>query len=181
MNKSSGWTIALSVLMILAGLVAIVVPPLAGIAATLLIAWLLVFCGVAHLILCWHRRGAGGVLMEFLVGILYLGVGIYIVINPVAGLASLTFVLALYLFVEAILEFILALNLGKVSGSGWLWIDGIVNLVLAVMIWKTWPFSAVWVIGTLVGIGIIFTAFTRLMLSLEARRAAHGAAAQAPS
>ena len=42
------------------------------------------------------------------------------------------------------------------------------------MIWKTWPISAVWVIGTLVGFGILFTAFTRLMLSLELRRAAGG-------
>src|SRR5580658_6379850 len=98
MNKSSGWSITLSILMILAGLLAIIIPPLAGIAATVLIAWLLEFCGIAHLIYCWHRRSGGGVLWEFLVGLLYLAAGIYILINPVAGLASLTIVLAFYLF-----------------------------------------------------------------------------------
>lgn len=167
--------------MILAGLLAIIIPPLAGIAATLLIAWLLEFCGVAHLFFCWHRRGVGGVLLEFLVGILYLAVGVYILINPVAGLASLTIILAFYLFMEAILEFILALNLHKIKGSGWLWVDGVVDLILAVMIWRTWPVSATWVIGTLVGFGILFTAFARLMLSLEARRSAKEAAAPGSS
>jgi uncharacterized membrane protein HdeD (DUF308 family) len=167
--------------MILAGLLAIIVPPLAGIAATLLIAWLLEFCGIAHLIFCWHRRGAGGVLWEFLVGVLYLVAGIYILINPVAGLASLTIVLAVYLFMEAILEFILALNLGKIKASGWLWADGVVNLILAIMIWKTWPLSAGWAIGTLLGIGILFTAVARLMLSLDARQAAGGAGTPAPA
>lgn len=181
MNKSLGWSITLSVLMILAGLFAIIIPPLAGIAATLLIAWLLEFCGVAHLFFCWNRRGVGGVLLEFLVGVLYLAVGIYILINPVAGLTSLTIVLAFYLFMEAVLEFILALNLGKLKAAGWLWADGVVDLILAVMIWRTWPLSAVWAIGTLVGIGILFTAFTRLMLSLEARRALSETSAPAPS
>jgi len=167
--------------MILAGVLAIVAPLLSGLAATLLVAWLLEFCGVAHLIYCWHRRGAGGVLLDFLVGLLYLAVGIYILVHPMAGLASLTVVLAFYLFIEAILEFILAFNLGKIRGSGWLWVDGVVNLVLAAMIWKTWPVSAAWVIGTLLGIGILFTAFARLMLSLEAKRLAKEAAAPASS
>jgi uncharacterized membrane protein HdeD (DUF308 family) len=181
MNKSFGWSISLSVLMILAGLLAIIIPPLAGLAATLFIAWLLLFCGAAHLVYAWHSRGGGGVLWEVLVGILYAVVGFYIIVNPVAGLASLTFALAIYLFAEAILEFILASQLRGKKGVGLLWLDGIINLVLAVMIWKTWPSSAVWVVGTLVGFGILFTAFTRLMITLEARRLASGTAAPAPA
>ena len=53
--------------MIVAGLFAIIIPPLAGIAATLLIGWLLVFCGGAHLVFAWHRRGIGGVLLDRLI------------------------------------------------------------------------------------------------------------------
>jgi uncharacterized membrane protein HdeD (DUF308 family) len=49
-------------------------------------------------------------------------------------------------------------------------VDGIVTLVLAVMIWRTWPSSAVWVIGTLVGISMLFSGITRLMLSLAVRK-----------
>ena len=181
MNKSFGWSVTLSVVMILAGLLAIIISPLAGIAVALLIGWLLVITGGAHLLFCWHRRGVGGVLWEVLLGILYLVVGIYILMNPMAGLASLTLALAFYLFVEAILEFFLGFQLHGTKGAGWLWVDGIVDLILAIMIWKTWPVSTGWVIGTLLGFGILFTGFSRLVLSLEARRAAKETAASARS
>jgi len=61
------------------------------------------------------------------------------------------------LFVEAVLEFILWSQLRSVAGKGWLLLDEIVTLVLAAMIWSTWPSSASWVIGTLVGISIFFS------------------------
>jgi uncharacterized membrane protein HdeD (DUF308 family) len=75
-----------------------------------------------------------------------------------------------YLFAEAILEFLLAARLKAVGGRGWLILDGVVTLVLAILIWKTWPSSSPWVIGTLLGINFIFSGTTRLMLLLAARR-----------
>ena len=77
---------------------------------------------------------------------------------------------AIYLFVEGVLEFILWSQLRSVAGKGWLLLDGIVTLILAAMIWSTWPSSAAWVIGTLVGISIFFSGISRLVLSLAARR-----------
>ena len=71
-KKSVGWSIGLSVLMILAGFLAIAVPQAAGIAVNLLVAWLLVFSGAAHLVFAWHTRTTGGILWELLVGILYV-------------------------------------------------------------------------------------------------------------
>jgi uncharacterized membrane protein HdeD (DUF308 family) len=62
--------------------------------------------------------------------------------NPVAGLASLTIALAIYLFLEAVLEFVLGFKLRPLPGSGWLLFDGIITLILAVMIWRTWPSSS---------------------------------------
>jgi len=68
------------------------------------------------------------------------------------------------------LEFILSFRLRPLPGSGWLLFDGIITLILAIMIWKTWPSSSEWVIGTLVGISMLFSGISRLMLSLAARR-----------
>ena len=169
-KKSVGWSIWLSVLMILAGFLAIAVPQAAGIAVNLLVAWLLVFSGGAHLAFAWHTRTAGGILWELLVGILYVFVGCYLLFRPVAGLASLTLALAIYLFAEGVLELILSFRLRPMPGSGWLLFDGIITLILAVMIWRTWPSSTEWVIGTLVGISMLFSGISRLMLSLAARR-----------
>jgi uncharacterized membrane protein HdeD (DUF308 family) len=162
----------LSTLMIVAGLLAIALPQLAGVAIDTLIAWLLMFSGVVHLMYAWHTRTAGAALWEVLVGVAYAGVGLYLLVFPVAGLASLTLALALYLFVEGVMEFALSFQLRPMPGTGWLLFDGIVTLVLAAMIWTTWPWNAVWVIGTLVGISMLLSGLTRLMLSVAVRQSA---------
>lgn len=170
-KESLGWSIALSVLMIVAGILAIVVPPVAGITVAILVAWLLIFSGGAHLVFAWHTRTTGGLVWELLLGIVYMLVGLYILIHPVAGLVSLTLALAIYLLAEGILEFVLSFRLRPMPGRGWLLFDGIITLILAIMIWTTWPSNTEWVIGTLVGISMLFSGTTRLMLSLAARRA----------
>jgi uncharacterized membrane protein HdeD (DUF308 family) len=76
-------------------------------------------------------------------------VGVYTLVHPLAGLASLTLVLAIYLFAEGVLEFALSFRLRPLTGSNWLLFDGIVTLILAILIWRTWPSNTEWVIGTL--------------------------------
>jgi len=169
-KESVGWSIGLSVLMLLAGILAIVVPPVAGIAVLVVVAWLLILSGAAHLVFAWHTRTAGGTIWELLLGILYILVGAYALLHPVAGLASLTLFLTVYLFAEAVLELVLSFRLRPLPGSNWLLFDGIVTLVLAILIWRSWPSSTEWVIGTLVGISMLFSGTARLSLSLAARR-----------
>ena len=165
----TGWSAVVGGLMILAGILAIGLPLVAGIAVNLLVAWLLVICGVAHFAFAWHLRSAGGVVWQVLLGVLYIGTGVYLLVRPVAGLVSLTLALAIYLFFEGVLELILSFQVGAMRGRGWLVFDGIVTLILSVLIWRTWPASTDWVIGTLVGISILFSGVTRVMLSLGAR------------
>ena len=169
-KQSVGWAIALSILMILAGCLAIFVPPAAGIAVAVLVAWLLTLSGVVHLVFAWHMRQTKGALWELLLGILYVALGVYLIAYPVAGLASLTLLLASYLFAKGILEFILAFRLRPLAGTGWLVFDGIVTLLLGVMIAASWPSSSEWAIGTLIGISMLFAGVSRLSLSLAARR-----------
>jgi uncharacterized membrane protein HdeD (DUF308 family) len=169
-KESVGWSIGLSVLMLVAGTLAIVMPPVAGIAVLVIVAWLLMFSGAAHLVFAWHTRTTGGMIWELLLGILYIFVGIYALLHPAAGLASLTLFLAAYLFVEGVLEFVLSFRLRPMPGSSWLLFDGIITLILAILIWRSWPSSTEWVIGTLVGVSMIFSGAARLSLSLAARR-----------
>ena len=171
-KESVGWSIALSVLMILAGMLAIALPQVAGITVNILVAWLLVFSGLTHFVFAWHTRTAGGLLWELLLGVLYIGIGVYLLLHPVAGLVTLTLALAIYLFVEGVLEFVLSFAVRPLPGSGWLLVDGIITLILAVLIWRTWPSNTEWVIGTLVGISMLFSGITRLMISLSARNVA---------
>jgi len=169
-KQSVGWAIALSVLLILAGILAIVVPPVAGIGVAILVAWLVLLGGVAHLAIAWHIRSTGGLVWELLVGLLYLAIAVYMLIWPVAGLASLTLLLACYLFAKGVLVLILAFRIRHHAGSGWLFFDGVIALILGAMIGLSWPWSSEWAIGTLIGISMLFAGITRLPMAMAARR-----------
>jgi uncharacterized membrane protein HdeD (DUF308 family) len=170
LHRATTWSIVLSVLLIAAGAIAILSPMIAGVAITVVVGWLLIVSGALHLAFAFGSGGARAVVWQILLGLAYGFIGVYVLANPVAGLASLTFAIAIYLFVEGVLEFVLSFQLRPAPGSGWLLADGIITLVLAVMIWSTWPSSAAWVVGTLVGISMFFSGITRLMLSLAGRR-----------
>jgi uncharacterized membrane protein HdeD (DUF308 family) len=169
-KKSLGWSIAISIVMIVAGILAMIIPPAAGIAVTVFVGWALVFSGVLHFVYAWQTRETRGALWEVLVGILYVFTGGYLLWNPIIGLASLTFALAIYLLAEAVLEFVLAYRLRPAPGSGWLAVDAVITLILSILIWRTWPSNVPWVLGILVGISMLFSGVARLMLSLAAKR-----------
>src|SRR5258707_14407721 len=110
-RKSLGWSIGLSVLMIVAGILAIVIPPAAGIAVTVLFGWLFVFSGLAHWGFGWQTRSTGGLLWELLLGAVYIGAGAYLLWNPLAGMVSLTIALAIYIVADSILEILLEIRM----------------------------------------------------------------------
>jgi uncharacterized membrane protein HdeD (DUF308 family) len=170
MHKATTWSVVFSVLMIAAGVLAVFAPGIAGVAVTVLVGWLLIVSGVLHLAFAWRAGHASAVVWEILLGILYGGIGFYLVAQPVAGLASLTLAIAIYLVLESVLEFILAFQLRPVPGSGWLLFDAIVTLALAALIGSGWPASSVWAVGTLVGVSMLVSGVTRLMLSVAVRR-----------
>ncbi len=171
-QKATTWSIVLSILMIAAGVLAIFAPGIAGVAVTVLLGWLLVASGVLHLGFAWRAGHASAVVWEILMGILYGGIGLYLVAQPVAGLTSLTLAIAIYLVVESVLEVVLAFQLRPLPGSGWLLFDAVVTLVLAALIGSRWPVSSVWAVGTLVGVSMLWSGITRLILSVAVRRLA---------
>jgi uncharacterized membrane protein HdeD (DUF308 family) len=159
------------ILMLICGFLAIALPAGFGIGVAIVIGWLLLVSAVWHLIFAFRAHGVGGVLWELLLALVYGAAGICILIYPLAGLAWLTLVLATFLLVEAILEIILFFNIRGRANAGWVLLDGIITLVLAILIWSHWPFSSGWAIGTLVGVSLIFSGISRLMLSSSSTRA----------
>jgi uncharacterized membrane protein HdeD (DUF308 family) len=168
--RAINWSIALSILLILAGLFAILIPSVSGIAITLVFGWIMILSGITHFIFAFKTHTTGGLIWELLIGAVYLFTGVYLILHPLDALIALTLILACYLFFEAIVEFIQFFQLRPRHGAVWLLVDGIITLILAVMIWRAWPASSIWVIGTLVGISMIFSGVSRLMLSLAAKR-----------
>jgi uncharacterized membrane protein HdeD (DUF308 family) len=168
-GRGRGWSIAIGILLILTGLAAIIVPPVAGLAVTVVFGWLLMVAGIAHLVYAWSARGAGAVIWQLILGLLYLFVAFYLIVHPGRGLLTLTLVLGSYFIVEGILEIIMFFQLRRFGPATWFLIDGIVTLLLGCLIWAQWPFSSVWAIGTLIGISLIFSGVTRLSHRTVAR------------
>jgi len=169
-KKATGWFIAVAVLFILLGMFAIAEPWIAGLGVTLLVGWLLVIGAVAHFIHAFKGGGAKHVIMQVLVGLVYLIGGGYFLTHTIMGVSTLTLLLATVILVEGVLEFVAYFRLRGTGGSAWLLLNGVVTVLLGGLIWFHWPSSSVWAIGTLVGVNLLMTGFSRLMLGLAARK-----------
>jgi uncharacterized membrane protein HdeD (DUF308 family) len=168
-KKASGWYIAMAVAFIILGIMAIVEPGVAGLAVTVLVGWLLVFGGAAHLVAAFGGGGAKHVIWHVLIGILYVAGGVYFLIHPLLGLGSLTLLLGVIILMAALFELVAYFRSRGTNGSGWLLINALITLLLGGLIYFHWPSSSVWAIGTLVGVNLIMTGVSRLMLGLAAR------------
>ena len=168
-TRSKGWSIFLGLLLLLAGLLAIVVPFFAGIAASVFFGWLVLFAGVAHLVYAWSERGAGAIIWQILIGLVYVIAGLYMLVLPVAGVVALTLVLAFYIAAEGVFELVIFSLLRRLRGAVWFLVDGLVSLLLASLILFHWPSSSLWAVGTLVGISLLFSGIARLTLPMGLR------------
>jgi uncharacterized membrane protein HdeD (DUF308 family) len=170
LSRNWGWLLALGILMIILGAIAIAAPAVATIAVQFMLGWLLVISGIGEGIHAFMAQGWRGFLLELLSAVLYLAVGILLLVNPLQGALALTIVVAVFLVVEGIVKIITALRVRDHDGWGWLLASGIVSVILGVLIWAEWPASGLWVIGLLVGIQLLFTGWALVMLALAARR-----------
>jgi uncharacterized membrane protein HdeD (DUF308 family) len=169
LSRNWGWLLALGILMIILGVVAMAAPVVATIAIQVMLGWLLVISGIAEGIHAFMVKEWRGFLLELLSAVLYLGVGLLLLVDPLKGAVALTLILAVFLLVEGIFKIITALRVRDHRGWGWLLASGIVSVVLGVLIWAQWPASGLWVIGLLVGIQLLFTGWSLVMLALVAR------------
>ena len=169
LSRNWGWLLALGILMIILGVFAIGTPVVATIAFQVMLGWLLVIGGIAEAIHAFMAQNWRGFLFELLSAILYVVVGGLLLFNPLLGAAALTLLLAVFLVVEGIFKIVMALRVRDHRGWGWLLASGILSLILGAMIWAQWPASGLWVIGLLVGIQLLFTGWSLVMLALAAR------------
>jgi uncharacterized membrane protein HdeD (DUF308 family) len=171
-KKASGWSIALGVVMIIAGIIAMFAPWEAGLVITLVVGWCAIFNGFAQIVYAFRTHGGWHIALEVILGIIYIIAGIYLLMHPRAGLLALTLILASFLLVYGIFALVLAFRIKPRKGWGWVLFDAIVTVLLALLIWFHWPWNSAWVVGTLFGISIFISGITRLMVSLAVRNIA---------
>jgi len=168
-TRSTFWSIFLGVLLLIAGFIAIALPPIAGIAASVFFGWLLLIAGIAHLVYAWSERGAGAVIWQVLIGVVYVIAALYMLVLPVAGVVTLTLVLAFYILIAGIFELAVFFRLRGLPGAIWFLVDGLASFLLAGLIFFHWPSSSLWAVGTLVGISLLMSGIARITLPLSLR------------
>ena len=160
------------VILVLLGLIAITIPLFAGLATAILLGWLLVAAGIVGLLSSLRTRGAPGFGWSLLSAVAALVAGIVLLWNPLAGLLTLTYVLAAYFLVDGVFNIVLGLSHRRELSGRWEWlvVNGLFDLVLAAFIIAGLPGSAVWVLGLLVGIDLLFGGIALVGMALDARR-----------
>ena len=129
---------------------------------------LLLIAGVVQLFRVFTRKTAGEMFITFVSAALYALVGALLLMHPVVGVLSITMLLAILFFVQGIIQIYWGLTIKGLGRSGWWIFSGLVSILLAVLVWYGWPYSAEWFIGLLVGVELLFAGFTQLFITLEA-------------
>ena len=140
-------------LLVILGLFAMVTPAISGIAATFMLAALLLISGIATVIFAFGSESFGRGVLRFLFGGITVLAALWMFGNPGMALASLTLFLAIYFFVDGI--FAIAAGFTLPEGKGWVIFNGIVSVLLGLMIWRNWPVSGLWAVGILLGVKMV--------------------------
>jgi uncharacterized membrane protein HdeD (DUF308 family) len=162
------------IILVVLGLIAIVLPPLATITFTILIGWLFLISGIVGLVTTFMMRQAPGFWWSLISGILGVAAGIVLLIWPISGALSLTLLLSAFFIVEGVASIMYAVDhRNQLTGRwGWMLVSGIVDLILAAIIVAGLPGTAAWALGLLVGINMLFGGTALIGMALAARHPA---------
>ncbi|MEZ5582128.1 MAG: HdeD family acid-resistance protein [Candidatus Competibacteraceae bacterium] len=164
--EKRNWFIALGILLIVIGLLAIAFPFATTIAAEIFLGWLFLIGGLFQIVQAFSTQRWSQFLLNILLGILYFLAGAWLAFFPLAGIVTLTIFLVALFIAEGILQIIMAFRMRPMRGWSWMLVSGILALLVGVLIYAQLPSSAVWAIGLLVGINIISTGWAYLLLAL---------------
>ena len=171
-KKNAGLLIFLGVLTVIFGVMAIAAPMITGITVAVFVGFLLLFTGIMRIVYAFKSGQWGSGIWGTILGLLGAVAGLLLIFRPMVGLLTLTLLLAIYFFVDGISEIIAAFKIKPDQGWGWVLFNGVIALLLGIMIWRQWPMSGAWAVGVLVGVHILITGWTMIVLGTGARRIA---------
>ena len=163
--ETKRWFHGAGIVLIILGAVAIAVPLAASIAIEILFGWIFILGGVVTVVHSFRALNSGKCILRLISGVLYLAVGIMFMAYPLKGVLTLALLLAAVFMFEGIIKISLAVQLRPKPNWGWMLASGIAALVLSFMIFSGYPGSAAWMLGLLVGLNLVFSGWTMLMIS----------------
>jgi uncharacterized membrane protein HdeD (DUF308 family) len=159
------------ILLVILGLAAMIVQPLASLAVTIFLGWMFLISGIAGLALTFWARQMPGFWWSLLSAVLAIGAGIILLAQPVQGTLTLTIVVGAYFLAEGVATIMYALEHRRELSERWSWllVAGIMDLLIAAVIITGLPGSALWAVGLLVGINLLFGGASLIGMAVAAR------------
>ncbi len=172
LRAKSGWIIALGIVYVIAGFVALGSVVFATVVTVFMVGIMMLIAGVAEVINAFQVKSWGKFLLWLLLGVLYIIAGFVTFENPLLAAALLTLLLGFALVASGIMRIILAF--GMKEGAPWVWVllSGIVTLLLGLVILTHWPVSSLYILGLLLGIDLIFAGTSWIGVGFGLRRRA---------
>lgn len=162
------------IVLVVLGLAAMIVPPVASVAVTVMLGWMFLISGVAALAMTIWARGVPGFVWSLLSAILGIAAGVILLAKPLQGTLTLTFVVGVYFLAEGVATIMYALQHRKELSDRWSWMafSGVMDILIAFFIISGLPGSAGWAIGLLVGINLLIGGSSLIGMALAARNKA---------
>lgn len=170
-HKNAGWLVALGIAEMVLGVLVLFSPLAGGRAVIMLIGLGIMLGGIIRLIVSFAGDSFGSGAMSFIWGLVIAVAGFFILTHPDTGITTITLLLSIMFFVSGLLACIVAFQMKGGRGWGWMLAGGIILIILALLMWRQFPLSGGWLIGVLVGIGLISSGLTTLMVGILARKA----------
>ena len=167
--KNAGWIVALGVLTVIAGFMAMGSPLASGLVVVVFIGIAMAIAGVARTIGAFSAGSFGQGTLAFIGGMLTVGAGLVLTARPGIGLTTLTLLLGGYLLVDGISGALLAFHVRPEKGWGWMLFSAVMGVILGFLLLREWPLSGLWAIGTLVGVNLVFSGFSMISVGSAAR------------
>jgi uncharacterized membrane protein HdeD (DUF308 family) len=162
------------IILVILGLAAIILPPIATIAFTIIIGWIFLVSGIVGLITTFWARHLPGFWWSLISALIAIAAGVVLLLWPISGSISLTLVLIAFFIVEGIASIMYAIeHRNQLTGRwGWMLVSGIIDLILAGIIFFGLPGTALWALGLLVGINMVFGGAALIAIAFAARHPA---------
>jgi len=167
-RKNWGWFLALGIVQVVAGMLAVGFAFAATPAVMVAIGILLLIAAGAQTAAAIWARGWGGFFLFLLVGVLYAVAGVMTLQHPLLAAETLTLMLAAAFVVGGVYRIVVAV-VERFPSWGWVLVNGIITVLLGILIWQQWPLSGLWVLGTFVGIDLIVNGVTWSVLAVGVR------------
>ena len=153
---------------LLLGILAIAFPVVFTFGFTIFLGWLFLIGGIIQLIRSFKLWHTPGIYASLLTGLLAIIIGFLMIANPWRGVLTLTMLLTIFFFIEGIAKIAYAISVREYSNWGWILFSGLIAIAMGAIIVSGWPGTALWVIGLLVGIDLLFFGISLLSLVYSA-------------